>query len=465
MITLGQIDSVLKRHFSDVLSAIIADRVHANIQNGIAVAYSGGLDSTVLLRLTIDFARERSLPVFAFHIHHGLSLNADNWLVHCQSFCKEEKIAFSAIKVDVNKVGKLGVEAAARDERYRALGGLCAEKQLGLILTGHHQDDQAETVLLQLLRGSGVAGLSGMDLFNYAPGLLGNSDVLLARPLLNQSKQALVDHAAKNKIFFVEDESNLDSKFARNALRLQVMPMLSQISHSYTERIVRSAQHIQSAKKLLNELAQLDLAKFLIDDGLDLVQMRNLSNERVDNVLRFWLSSLQVRMPSTARLSEMRKQLFEARDDARITIHHDGIQIHRYKNKIMAEFQQLKDAEMIIPIEFAWDGESVMHFPQFYGSLHFERSCFGVDALWLQQQKLSLRPRQGGERLRLAANRPTRDIKSHFQTLKIPFWQRSRLPILCVDEKLLHTSFVGTEASFCQDGRTDLINFRWQAEI
>ena len=105
-----------------------------------------------------------------------------------------------------------------------------------------------------------------------------------------------------------------------------------------------------------------------------------------------------------------------------------------------------------------------MNFPQFGGQLFFEASNYGVDVSWLRKQKLSLRSRQGGERLKLAANRPTRDLKSHFQTLKIPFWQRQCLPILCTEEDLLHASLVGTDASFCQDGKIGLINFRWQAD-
>jgi tRNA(Ile)-lysidine synthase len=192
-------ESVLAKHFSNTLSAIIADQVHATNRKGIAVAYSGGLDSTVLLSLTIDFARERNLPVFAFHIHHGLSPNADNWLSHCKSVCEQVGVTFSSKKVIVANTEKNGIEAAAREQRYRALGTLCNEYQLPIILTAHHQDDQAETVLLQLLRGSGVAGLSGMDIFNYAPKLFGNSKVLLARPLLHETKENLLAFAKKKQ--------------------------------------------------------------------------------------------------------------------------------------------------------------------------------------------------------------------------------------------------------------------------
>ncbi|MBC7404948.1 MAG: tRNA lysidine(34) synthetase TilS [Cytophaga sp.] len=464
MISLISIDDGLKKHFSTTLSAIIADLVHSTIHKGIAVAYSGGLDSSVLLSLTVDFAREREIPVFALHVHHGLSIDADNWLTHCQSVCKQADITFTAIKVAISNDNKLGIEAAARAERYGALGAFCLEHQLPLILTAHHQDDQAETVLLQLLRGSGVAGLSGMDLFNHAPVLLRNSSVLLARPLLTRRKQSLINYATKYNIDYVTDESNFDSRFVRNALRIKVMPMLAKISQGYSDRLARSAMHAQTAQRLLQELAQLDLENFLSKDGLDVLPLRQLSHERVENLLRFWLSTLSVRMPSTARLAEIRSQIFEARDDAKITICHDGLEIHRYKNKIVVSAQP-SNLKPVVPIEFMWSGELFLHFPQFCGSLYFDISNYGVDANWLQQQKLILKIRSGGERLKVALNRPTRDLKSHFQSLNIPFWQRQHLPLLCVNEALLHASLVGTEASFCQHGEAKtLINFRWQAE-
>ncbi|MES2047159.1 MAG: tRNA lysidine(34) synthetase TilS [Pseudomonadota bacterium] len=460
---MGRNDGALEKNFSSALSAIIADQIKGNIQNGIAVAYSGGLDSSVLLKLTVDFARARALPVFAFHIHHGLSPNADDWLSHCKSVSEQSGAKFSAIKVSIAETKKGGIEAKARTERYSALGQLCSANSLPLILAAHHQDDQAETVLLQLLRGSGVAGLSGMDLFNYAPTLLGNSETLLARPLLHQSKLALKKYAVENGIHHIEDESNSDPRFTRNAFRHHLMPEMLKISPAYAELISRSAQHAQSAQHLLVELAKLDLTKYLSDGALDIALMRELSPERIDNLLRFWLSSLGVRMPSTARLTEIRSQLFDARDDAKITIKHDGLEIHRFQDKVHFSSQVLEEIGSSKSVEFIWAGESSMYFPQFDGRLFFDASSYGVDSNWLLGRKLTLRSRHGGERLKLAANRPTRDLKSHFQSLKIPFWQRHSLPILCTDGNLLHASLVGTEASFCREGSSDLINFRWQA--
>ena len=389
-------DSVLQRYFSSTLSAIIADKVTSTVQNGIAVAYSGGLDSSVLLNLAIGFAQEKNLPLFAFHIHHGLSPNADSWLLHCESICFQNGIPFFAVKVNVSKDGKLGLEAGARAARYSALGALCGEHKLSIVLTAHHQDDQAETVMLRLLRGSGVAGLSGMDLYNYAPSLLGSDKLLLARPLLSQSKQALLEYAIKNQISHINDESNLDSRFARNALRQQVMPILAKVSPGYAERMVRSARHAQSAARLLQELAEQDIAKCSLDNALSIDLMRDLSDDRIENILRFWLSTLNVRMPSTARLAEMRSQLFVARHDAKISIAHDGLEIHRFKNKIVFSKKRSAENEGVFPVDFTWGGEPCLYFPKFHGYLHFDNASIGVDSSWLMQQRLSLGLRQGG---------------------------------------------------------------------
>ncbi|WP_353153693.1 tRNA lysidine(34) synthetase TilS, partial [Herminiimonas fonticola] len=148
----------------------------------IAIAYSGGLDSAVLLHLVHAYAQLHQIEIFAFHVHHGLSPNADEWLAHCGQQCAELNIAFDARKVQVGKKEKNGIEEAARLSRYAALGDMCRAHDVPLLLTAHHQDDQAETVLLQLLRGSGVAGLSGMDSANYATDLLGDANLLMGRP-------------------------------------------------------------------------------------------------------------------------------------------------------------------------------------------------------------------------------------------------------------------------------------------
>ncbi|MFZ6644231.1 tRNA lysidine(34) synthetase TilS [Undibacterium sp. TJN25] len=436
----------------------------AQTHQSIAVAYSGGLDSSVLLQLAREFCTSRGIDLFAFHVHHGISPNAGSWLLHCKAQAMHAGIPFDSALIQVDSASGEGVEASARSGRYRALGDMCRARSIPLLLTAHHQDDQAETLLLQLLRGSGVAGLSGMDLYNKAPQLLGTDAVAIARPLLEQSRQALQEFATAREIPFVEDESNADSKYARNALRLQVMPILAAISPGFTERIARSARHARSAHRMLLELAQQDVHACTVDGGLDINKMQGFSDDRIDNLLRFWLSETGVRMPTTARLAEMRKQLFAARDDARITVTHDGTGIHRYENRIYASRHLPTDVQPPAPVHFQWAGEDELHFPGFGGKLHFERADVGLDSEWLRQQSLTLCLREGGERLRLGLNRPSRDIKSHYQTLRIPFWQRLRLPFVAIGSELLFAAGVGLHAEHCTDSASDAIQLRWEAD-
>lgn len=241
--------------FAQALAALREDATSPSI----AIAFSGGLDSSALLYLAHGYATLHGLPLFAFHVHHGISPNADAWLDHCKAQCAALGVSFDARHVTLEK-GKSGVEAAARKLRYAALGEMCRLHGVRLMLTAHHLDDQAETVLLQLLRGSGTAGLSGMDAANSAPELLGNPELVMARPLLPVSREALETYVKACGIGYIDDESNTDPRYARNALRLQVMPALAQAFPGFQERFARSAAHAQSAQRMLTELAAQDLA-------------------------------------------------------------------------------------------------------------------------------------------------------------------------------------------------------------
>ncbi|PXX47354.1 tRNA lysidine(34) synthetase TilS [Undibacterium pigrum] len=453
--------SSLEQTFSKKLDAIIADFCEGKLQNGLAVAYSGGLDSTVLLSLAINYCRRSDIPLFAFHIHHGLSPNADAWLDHCRAGCVATGISFQSECIQVSRDSGDGVEASARKGRYQALGRMSKNAGIPLILAAHHQDDQAETLLLQLLRGSGVAGMSGMDVCHRAPNLFGHDEVMLGRPLLTEKRSTLEAYASQQGLSYIEDESNTDQRYLRNAIRHSVMPVLEGLSPGYSERIARSATHFQAAQDLLLEVAEQDFVSCTHDTGLAIAAMRALSPARRDNLFRYWFSRAGVRMPTTSRLKEMQSQLFDGREDARITVQHDTIAIHRYKDTVYLSAQQAEVSEESRLLGFVWQGQAHIHFPEFAGSLHFDQSDHGFDAAWLQSQALSLHLRRGGERLKLAENRSTRDMKSHFQSLRIPFWQRERLPYVSTGQNLLFAAGVGMQSRFCKAAPGACISLRW----
>jgi tRNA(Ile)-lysidine synthase len=436
----------------------------------IAVALSGGLDSMVLLHLAHAYARAQGLALCGFHVHHGLSPNADAWREHCAAACAALGVSFDARDVDVAK-GKSGIEAAARKARYAALGAMCRAHGVDVLLTAHHLDDQAETVLLQLLRGSGPAGLAGMDTANRAPTLLGDDRLLMARPLLQAARAELEALARGEGVAWVEDESNSDPRYARNALRHTVMPALAAAFPGFQQRVARSSMHVQSAMRVLLDVAAQDLDACLDGDALDLAALRTLSPDRINNVLRHWFAVRRLAMPSTAWMDEMIGQLFSAREDAQLLVVHPDCHVRRHRDRLylvpkLPDLAGMRDPDDEGIIEkhaqaFRWAGEASLAFPDYGGVLHFDVAQQGFDPDWLRARPLAIDFRKGGERLRLAPNRPSRSLKAHFQAIGIPAWERTRLPVVSRGNDLLYAAGLGMDCAHLQEG-AGRIALRWE---
>lgn len=448
--------------FERALGVILA-RVSVS-EPRIAVAYSGGLDSSVLLHLAHAYASAHEMQLFAFHVHHGLSDNADDWMRHCEAVSAALGVRYDARQVVLADCERDGVEQAARVSRYAALGDLCRKHCIPLLLTAHHLDDQAETILLQLLRGSGVAGLSGMEAVNTAPDLLGDPDLLIARPLLDVARSELEQFADEKRIDYVHDESNADPRYARNALRHKVMPALGEWFSGYQRRLARTAQHMQSAQRVLDEVASRDLAVCGDDDSIDIARLKELSPDRIDNLLRYWLASRGVRMPSTAWLDQMRDQLLGARAGAQVRVVHADGEVRRHRGRIFLA-PRLDDAALTaLPIVFRWSGEDFIHFHAFGGTLHFQPAAEGIDPSWLADQELQIQLRSGGEKLKLASNRPTRSLKHHYQALDIPAWERLRLPVVVTGSHLLYAAGIGMNWGAAPVVREQAIRMHWEKD-
>ena len=283
------LDAVFQRALEDILArVVVSDRIASRTAFRIAVAFSGGLDSTVLLHLAATACKQRGVELFAFHVHHGLSPNADDWLAHCEEQARHADATFVARQVQINSHDKLGIEQAARLARYDALADMCTSNDVSLLLTAHHQDDQAETVVLQLLRGAGLPGLSAMAMLQSEHALLG-AGIALGRPLLEMTRADLELWADTHAIKHIVDESNDDLRFRRNEVRHQLMPLLEQQLPGVQKSIARSARHLQTAQRLLDELAAMDLQSCADADALVIERLRQLSHDRLDNLLRYWL--------------------------------------------------------------------------------------------------------------------------------------------------------------------------------
>lgn len=403
------------------------------------VAFSGGLDSTVLLHLFVSLRGELNFSLSAMHVHHGLSANADAWAEFCRTACLKLNVVFELAHVKISTDNSLGIEAAARQLRYDALfNGAINSHYLCL---AHHQDDQAETLLLQLLRGAGVKGLSAMAAVDEPRRLL--------RPLLDISRAELEAYAVKHDLAWVEDESNQNSAFDRNFLRNDILPKLHERYPAMAQTVSRSASHIAEAAQLLDELAVIDALTYVHDNKLSIVALKVLSASRARNLLRWWLSSLQQAMPSAEQLAQMLNQLAHAKTDAQIEIilmsdAHQRVTVRRYQNEVYLITQPKYKPDNF---NMLWQGEAELLLPDNTRLMFTENLGAGLALKRLDVKQLRVSYRQGGERFKPEVNRPTRTLKHLLQETNMPPWQRDWLPLIYVDEKLALVPSVGVDAA------------------
>ena len=330
--------------------------------------------------------------VSAIHVHHGLSASAGAWAEFCRKLCRRLGVALSVVKVNVKQSGK-GLEAAAREARYAAF----RKQKAGVIALAHNLDDQAETVLMNLLRGAGLRGASGMA----EHGRLG--DKTLWRPFLGVSRKEILAYARKHGLEWVEDESNANEALTRNFIRRNIGPLLEQKFPQWRRSLARAARHF--AKK---------------DAGRE-------------DLLRQFLRSKGLQAPSEAKLAEMLKQLGSR--SARID--HDGMQLRLYRGTVHLVSDRGDSFEPV-----RWRGERRLALPG--GELRFKR--VRGRGIAEEHRDLSVRPRSGGERLRPDPRRPRRTLKNLFQEAGVPAWERDRLPLLFSGNELVCVPGIGVEA-------------------
>lgn len=395
----------------------------------VLMAFSGGLDSRVLLEVLVRLQNTLGYQLNAMYVHHGLSENADAWAEFCQNTCLTLNVPFKVAHVVVDKTTGLGVEAAARQARYDALRAENAD----FIALAHHQNDQAETFLLQLFRGAGVKGLSAM--------MVVDSQRRLIRPLLEVPRTQLVQYAESLGLQWIEDESNQDTHFDRNFIRKVVLPAIEQRFAHVSVSLARTAQHMSEAAVLLEELAELDAVLCVQNQQLNLTELAKLSLPRAKNVMRYWLISQQYLPPSTARLQEMLDQLLGAKLDANLKVAiggGEGASLRRYRNLAYIE----NDTPQAT-IELVWQGEPELWLPD--GSqLIFQRKIGeGLAEKRLGIHTLRITQRSGGERFKPVDTRPTRTLKHLLQEANVPPWQRDRMPLIYSDDTLAIVPMVG----------------------
>ena len=442
----------------------------------IAIAFSGGVDSSVLLDAAVRVAG--ASRCVAFHVHHGLSPHADVWLAHCEAFARERGVEFDSMRVDVSRAPGVSIEAAARDARYRALDAMCVTYRIHTLWLAQHADDQAETVLLQLLRGAGLAGLAAMAP-EFQPA---DASATRVRPLLHLLRAQLEQYASVRQLRWIDDESNADTRYARNALRHQVMPALAVHFPGFRDALSRTAAHAASAQRLLDTLARGDMESASRDEGRALAHdaLRALDDDRALNLLRYWMRTLGFVAASSARIADALRQLREVgagQDGHRLRIDHAGHALRSYRGLVYweaGESSEPADETALVEREISelvWQGQEVWHLPQWRGTFVFTvvdaanaRDGAGgskeaprdevfdtVPVIVLQRASLSVRARRGGERMRIGApSAPGRTLKNLFQERGIPAWKRD-VPLLYVGDELLFVPLIGVNRATVQN--------------
>jgi tRNA(Ile)-lysidine synthase len=382
------------------------------------VAFSGGRDSAVLLQLAVQ---QKLLGLCAVHVHHGLQAAADDWARHCESVCAALGVPLRVVPVQINPDDARGPESAARAARYEALRTCLPEG--GVLMTAHHQADQAETLLMRLLRGTGVEGLAAMhSLTPFAPGWLW-------RPLLQTPHKAIVDYAMQHALPWVEDPHNSAPRYARSWLRQQAMPILRSRWPEVDRQFALAASHAQEADTLLQDLAARWLQSLLREDGglgIQALAQHQPAEQRL--ILRHWLKKLGLPTPEQVHLQALQHSLLPARESTAPLVCWPGVECRRYRDGLYASAPL-----PVAPAHYcqAWDGNAPLQLPEGCGVLQMHEQAAPGPV------RYCVRFTQGGEQLRPAGSRHRRRFKLLAQAAGLPPWVRLRMPMLEADGQLV----------------------------
>lgn len=383
------------------------------------VGLSGGLDSTVLLHV---LASEPAIgsKLVAVHVNHCISPFALEWQKHCADFCKNLGIELIAESVEFDR--SANIEEGARNARYEVFTSLLQTNEC--LLLGHHLEDQAETVLLQLFRGAGVDGLAAMP----ESGFLGIG--ALARPFLSNSRQQIEAYAKVHQLCWITDESNKDIHYSRNFLRHQIMPLLASRWPGVAGNIARTAGHCQQARLNLDELALQDYPELMLPSySLFIGSIESFSFDRIANIIRVWLKKNQIRLPSSATFQRIIHEVVFAGEDATPLVSWDNIYIRRYQSHLYIEFS--KEIRQSISTDWT-DFPDPLCLKESGITLFIQKADEGIRIP--NDGTISIKFRQGGELF--AWHGQTKQLKKLFQQWGIPPWRRDSIPLLYINDQL-----------------------------
>ena len=391
------------------------------------IAYSGGLDSHVLLHTLARIKNEIKPELVAVHINHGISHDAESWQKHCQSVCENYAVKFLSFTVDISQKNNKGTEAFAREKRYEIFTGLMMDHDL--LLTAHHLNDQAETMLLQLIRGSGPDGLAGM------PQSREFSNGYLVRPLLDYSREEIHEYALKESLHWVEDESNKSNQYDRNYLRNNIIPGLLMRWPGVLKTIRRASRHQAEARSLINEISENDLVTVCEDEWskIDLTKLDELSLIRKKNVLRAWIKKNQLEIPNAQIIEKTHDEVIHANSENNPCINWEGGEIRRYRGFLYL-MRPLSTHD--VKTTTIWDLKKPLSLTSGYLKADLGKGC-GIKKEMITNDSVEVRYRHGGERIRPSGRGHTHELKKLYQDEGVLPWLRDRIPLIYFENELI----------------------------
>jgi tRNA(Ile)-lysidine synthase len=416
------------------------------------IAYSGGVDSHVLLHCCASITHLKD-KFTAVYVHHGLQAEAESWAKHCEKTAKDLGVEFLTLRVNANAAPGESPEEAARNARYAALKSLI--KADDALLLAQHREDQLETVLLQLFRGSGLRGLSGM------PERMAFGAGVMLRPLLNTPKQAISDYAHAHQLSWVEDPSNQSNDYDRNFLRNAVVPLLKQRWSAIDKTVARSAKHCADAQVLVDEVAdELFGAVFnLVDKTLSISRLSEHHSHPQQLIVRHWFRHRGLKMPAQAKVERILNEVVAAAGHRDPVLSGQGYSIRRYRDKLYC-LTNLSGTE---PQDRVWPAGQASIKITDDRTLSCVPSSKGISRERWQDATVEVRFRRGGEKIRLPGREGHHSLKNLFQEAGIPPWERDVMPFVYLNDTLAAVGDLWVSAAFYSEKTQDCISLSLQS--
>jgi tRNA(Ile)-lysidine synthase len=389
------------------------------------IAYSGGMDSSVLLHLFHTNEIKINQEVEVLYVNHGLQQEADDWGKFSKKQCQQYDLPFTQLQINDNCPKGESIEAWARDKRYELIEEIMNENDV--LFTGHHKDDQVETFFLQALRGAGPRGLASMPIIKE------KNNTFHVRPLLSYSREDLTHYATEHNLKWQDDKSNVDNRYDRNYFRHNVAPIIEERWPAYRDTVSRLIEYQKEYKHLLNDVASDDIKSTLqVNKSLNLEMIKTLSVARQKNLVFVWLRQLSLQSPGSKNIEKIITDVINSSTDKSPCVNWANVEVRRYKNSLYAMSAM---QEYDVDIEFKWQPENILNL--------FEETLFakpeqgiGISKEKVKEAEFIIRFRKGGEEIKPDNFSHNKTVKQLFQERSVLPWFRDKIPLVYIDNEL-----------------------------